>query len=248
MHFVDIKKLKELLLTVEKPSRYLGGEFNTPDMTKKARAKFCFCFPDVYEIGMSNLGLQILYDIINSQPDFIAERCYAPWTDLGEKLKQYGIPLFSLETKTALCDFDVVGFSLQFELLYTNILYMLELAEIQFSASERGDEYPLIIAGGPCAVNPEPFKDFFDLIVIGEGEEVDLEILKLKAKAKEEGWSKLELLEKCSKLKGVYCPLLHKEWETVKKAIVEDFENAPYPTSLLVPNINIVHDRAVMEL
>lgn len=248
MHFVDIKKLKELLLTVEKPSRYLGGEFNTPDMTKKARAKFCFCFPDVYEIGMSNLGLQILYDIINSQPDFIAERCYAPWTDLGEKLKQYGIPLFSLETKTALCDFDVVGFSLQFELLYTNILYMLELAEIPFRASERGDEYPLIIAGGPCAVNPEPFKDFFDLIVIGEGEEVDLEILKLKAKAKEEGWSKLELLEKCSKLKGVYCPLLHKEGETVKKAIVEDFENAPYPTSLLVPNINIVHDRAVMEL
>ncbi|MCI5818964.1 MAG: TIGR03960 family B12-binding radical SAM protein [Acidaminococcus sp.] len=248
MSTIDLNLIKKLLLTVEKPSRYTGGEFNTPDVKKPHRASFCFCFPDIYEIGMSNLGLQILYDVINNDPDFVAERCYAPWTDFGEKLKENDIPLFSLETKTPLKDFDVVGFSVQFELLYTNVLYMLELAKIPFRASERNDSYPLLIAGGPCAVNPEPFKDFFDLIVIGEGEEVDLEVLRQTALAKEQGISKKELLERLAKIEGVYVPSVHKKGEKVTKAVVKDFENAPVPTRPLVPNLNIIHDRVVMEL
>lgn len=248
MSTIDLNLIKKLLLTVEKPSRYTGGEFNTPDVKKPHRASFCFCFPDIYEIGMSNLGLQILYDVINNDPDFVAERCYAPWTDFGEKLRENDIPLFSLETKTPLKDFDVVGFSVQFELLYTNVLYMLELAKIPFRASERNDSYPLLIAGGPCAVNPEPFKDFFDLIVIGEGEEVDLEVLRQTALAKEQGISKKELLERLAKIEGVYVPSVHKKGEKVTKAVVKDFENAPVPTRPLVPNLNIIHDRVVMEL
>lgn len=248
MSTIDLNLIKKLLLTVEKPSRYTGGEFNTPDVKKPHRASFCFCFPDIYEIGMSNLGLQILYDVINNDPDFVAERCYAPWTDFGEKLKENDIPLFSLETKTPLKDFDVVGFSVQFELLYTNVLYMLELAKIPFRASERDDSYPLLIAGGPCAVNPEPFKDFFDLVVIGEGEEVDLEVLRQTALAKEQGISKKELLERLAKIEGVYVPSVHKKGEKVTKAVVKDFENAPVPTRPLVPNLNIIHDRVVMEL
>lgn len=248
MSTIDLNLIKKLLLTVEKPSRYTGGEFNTPDVKKPHRASFCFCFPDIYEIGMSNLGLQILYDVINNDPDFVAERCYAPWTDFGEKLKENDIPLFSLETKTPLKDFDVVGFSVQFELLYTNVLYMLELARIPFRASERDDSYPLFIAGGPCAVNPEPFKDFFDLIVIGEGEEVDLEVLRQTALAKEQGIGKKELLERLAKIEGVYVPSVHKKGEKVTKAVVKDFENAPVPLKPLVPNLNIIHDRVVMEL
>ena len=248
MSTIDLNLIKKLLLTVEKPSRYTGGEFNTPDVKKPHRASFCFCFPDIYEIGMSNLGLQILYDVINNDHDFVAERCYAPWTDFGEKLRENDIPLFSLETKTPLKDFDVVGFSVQFELLYTNVLYMLELAKIPFRASERDDSYPLLIAGGPCAVNPEPFKDFFDLIVIGEGEEVDLEVLRQTALAKEQGISKKELLERLAKIEGVYVPSVHKKGEKVTKAVVKDFENAPVPTRPLVPNLNIIHDRVVMEL
>ena len=242
------KKIDELLLSVEKPARYVGGEWNVPDMSKKARAKFCFCFPDIYEIGMSNLGLQILYDIINRHPDYIAERCYAPWTDMGEKLRENNIPLLSLETATPLKDFDVVGFSVQFELLYSNVLYMLDLAGIPFYAKDRGEEYPIICAGGPCAVNPEPFAPFFDCIIIGEGEEVDLEVLKTVADCKEKGYSRIQTLEELKKIEGVYVPELLKDGEKVVKAVVKDFENAPYPTKPLVPNIEIVHDRATLEL
>ena len=242
------KKIDELLLSVEKPARYVGGEWNVPDMSKKARAKFCFCFPDIYEIGMSNLGLQILYDIINRHPDYIAERCYAPWTDMGEKLRENNIPLLSLETATPLKDFDVVGFSVQFELLYSNVLYMLDLAGIPFYAKDRGEEYPIICAGGPCAVNPEPFAPFFDCIIIGEGEEVDLEVLKTVADCKEKGYSRIQILGELKKIEGVYVPELLKDGEKVVKAVVKDFENAPYPTKPLVPNIEIVHDRATLEL
>ena len=242
------KKIDELLLTVEKPARYVGGEWNVPDMKKNAKARFCFCFPDIYEIGMSNLGLQILYDIINRHPDYVAERCYAPWADMGEKLRENNIPLLSLETATPLKDFDVVGFSVQFELLYSNVLYMLDLAGIPFYAKDRGEEYPIICAGGPCAVNPEPFAPFFDCVVIGEGEEADLELLKKVAEGKEKGLTKIEILEELKKIEGVYVPSLFKEGEKVVKAVVKDFENAPYPTKPLVPNIEIVHDRATLEL
>ncbi len=242
------KKIDELLLSVEKPARYVGGEWNTPNMTKPCKGKFCFCFPDVYEIGMSNLGLQILYDIINRTPDYIAERCYAPWPDMGAKLRENNIPLLSLETATPLKDFDVVGFSVQFELLYSNVLYMLDLAGIPFYAKDRGDEYPIICAGGPCAVNPEPFAPFCDCVIIGEGEEADLALLKLVAEGKEQGLSKQEILKKAKSIQGIYVPSMLEEGETVVKAVIEDFENAPYPTKPLVPNIEIVHDRATLEL
>ena len=242
------KKIDELLLSVEKPGRYVGGEWNVPDMAKPTRAKFCFCFPDIYEIGMSNLGLQILYDIINKHPDFIAERCYAPWPDMGAKLRENNIPLLSLETATPLKDFDMVGFSVQFELLYSNVLYMLDLAKIPYYAKDRGEEYPILCAGGPCAVNPEPFAPFFDCIIIGEGEEADLEMLKVVADGKEKGLSKIEILEELKKIEGVYVPSLLEKGEKVVKAVIKDFENAPYPTKPLVSNIEIVHDRATLEL
>lgn len=241
-------KLISLLPEVEKPARYTGGEWNVPHKSENVRAKFCFCFPDLYEIGMSNLGLQILYDEINRREDFAAERCYAPKTDLAEKMRENGIPLLSLESGTPLADFDIVGFSVQFELLYTNILYMLDLAGIPFLAADRGEEYPILLAGGPCAVNPEPFADFFDCVVIGEGEGVDIAVLELVAEGKEKGWSKKEILERAKSITGVYVPALHKEGETVTKAVVQDFENSVYPERPLVPNVEAVHDRVTLEL
>ena len=159
-------------------------------MSKPRKGDMCFCFPELYEIGMSNLGMQILYDVINSDKDFVAERCFAPAADFANKLKENNIPLLSLETKKPLKDFTVLGFSIGFELLYTNVLYMLDLAGIPFYASERGEEYPILLAGGPCSVNPEPFADFFDVIVCGEGEEADLEILRIVSDGKAKGLSK----------------------------------------------------------
>lgn len=242
------EKLNLILTEVEKPARYVGGEWNTPDMSKPRKADMCFCFPEVYEIGMSNLGMQILYDVVNRHPDFVAERCFAPWPDMGAKLKEAELPLFSLETKKPIKDFTVVGFSIGFELVYSNVLYMLDLAGIPFYAKDRGDSYPLLLAGGPCSVNPEPFAPFFDVIVAGEGEEVDLEILKTVAECKAQGLGKLEILQKLKPMQGVYIPALHKSGETVRKAVLKDFENAPYPSRPLVPNIETVHDRATLEL
>lgn len=245
-NFLD--RLNQLLPEVEKPARYTGGEWNTPDMTKPVRARFCFCFPDIYEIGMSNLGVQILYDIINSDKDFVAERCYAPWADMGAKLKENKIPLLSLETATPLKAFDVVGFSVGFELLYSNVLYMLDLAEIPFYAKDRGEEYPILVAGGPCAVNPAPFAPFFDCVIIGEGEEADLALLRLVADGREKGLKKSEILALAKSIQGVYVPSLAHNGEKVEKAVLKDFENAPYPVKPLVPNIEIVHDRVTLEL
>ncbi|MDD4839639.1 MAG: TIGR03960 family B12-binding radical SAM protein [Clostridia bacterium] len=241
-------RLNALLLDVEKPARYTGGEFNTPNMNKPVKANFCFCFPDIYEIGMSNLGLQILYDIVNKHPDYRAERCYAPWVDMADVMRKADLPLLSLETATPLRDFDVIGFSVQFELLYTNVLYMLDLAGIPFWSKDRDESFPLVIAGGPCAVNPEPFADFFDAIVIGEGEEADLAILELVAEGKEKHWTKQEVLARAKAIDGVYVPSMFEKGESVKKAVILDFENASYPEHPLVPNINIIHDRATLEL
>ena len=200
------------------------------------------------EIGMSNLGMQILYSEINSHEDFACERCYAPAEDMAALLNEHGIPLLSLETKTPLRDFDVVGFSVQFELLYTGILYMLDLAGIPFRAEERGEDFPILLAGGPCAVDPEPFADFFDCIVIGEGEGVDAAVLALVAEGKEKGWSKRDILMRAKQIAGVYVPALHERGEIVKKAVYADFENAPYPVCPVVANTEAVHDRAVIEL
>ncbi|MBO4555095.1 MAG: TIGR03960 family B12-binding radical SAM protein [Clostridia bacterium] len=242
------RELSKILLKVEKPARYVGGEWNTPDMTKPREADMCFCFPEVYEIGMSNLGVAILYDIINKQPSFVAERCYAPWPDMAAEMRKHSIPLFSLETRKPLKDFTVVGFSVGFELLYTNVLYMFDLAGIPFRAKDRDDSYPIMLAGGPCSVNPAPFADFFDVIVCGEGEEADLDILKIVSEGRKQGLSKREILEKIKTVQGAYVPSLLKDGEKVVKAVVKDFENAPYPTRPLVPNIEAVHDRATVEL
>lgn len=245
-NFVD--RFNKLLLEVEKPSRYTGGEWNTPDMTKTRKGDFCLCFPELYEIAMSNIGIQILYDVINKDKDYCCERCFAPWFDMGQKLKENDIPLLSLETKKPLKDFTVVGFSIGFELLYSNVLYMMDLAKIPFRAKDRDDSYPIMLAGGPCTANPEPFAPFFDVIISGEGEEADLAVLKIAAEGKAAGLSKKEILEKCKGLDGVYIPALHKKGEIVKKAIVKDFENAPYIEHPLVPTLETVHDRATLEL
>lgn len=207
-------KFESILLDVEKPARYAGGEWNTPDMTDRANGDVAFCFPELYEIGMSNLGVAILYDIINKTPGYVSERCYAPAPDLAQKLRENDIPLLSLETRKPLKDFDVVAMSVGFELLYTNVLYMLDLARIPFRAKDRDDSYPFLIAGGPCSVNPEPFADFFDVIIIGEGEESDIAIVKVLCEGKRQGLSKAEILQKSRVWKAHTCRRFTK---TVKK-------------------------------
>lgn len=242
--------LDKYLMQVEKPARYTGGEYNTPDMTKAAKLRYCLCFTDIYEVAMSNLGIAILYDIMNSHQDIVCERCFTPWIDLGKILKDNDIPLFSIETRKKLKDFDVVGFSVPYELSYTNILYMLDLAKIPFRANDRDDSFPIIVGGGPSAANPEPIIDFFDVFFIGEGEETTIKFCEIAIKYK---GNKQKILEEASKIDGIYVPSLSKTVDgicvtKVKKSIVKDLTCAPYPKKPLVPNIEIVHDRAVIEL
>lgn len=235
---------------MEKPARYIGGEFNLPDMNKPHTIKFCMCFPDLYEVGMSNLGIAILYDVLNKTDGVVCERCFAPWIDLGDILKEKDIPLFSIETRTPLKDFDIVGFSVPYEMSYTNVLYMLDLAKIPFRAKDRGDDYPIIVGGGPACANPEPIIDFFDLFFIGDGEDIDANVALIAAKYK---GNKKKILEECAKLDGIYVPSLCEVKDgicvtTVKKNVVKDLDKAPFPTKPLVPNMEIVHDRGVIEL
>lgn len=242
--------LSKHLINVEKPARYTGGEYNTPDMTKPCNVRFCLCFTDIYEVGMSNLGVSILYDIVNKQDNLVCERCFAPWTDLGDILKKEKILLLSIETQQPLKDFDVVGFSVTYEMGYTNILYMLDLAQIPFRAKDRDESYPIIIGGGPISANPEPIIDFFDAFFIGEGEENLLEFLKLSEKYKGD---KTKILQEASKIEGVYVPSLVEinngvVTTKIKKATIYDLDKAPFPLKPLVPNIEIVHDRSVVEL
>ncbi|HHT83563.1 MAG TPA: TIGR03960 family B12-binding radical SAM protein [Clostridiales bacterium] len=237
-------------MRVEKPARYTGGEYNTPDMDKEHKLSFCLCFADVYEVAMSNLGIAILYDILNKDKDIVCQRCFAPWPDMGELLKEHNIPLMSIEKRKPLKDFDMIGFSLQYEMAYTNMLYMLDLAHIPFRAKDRSDDYPILIAGGPCTANPEPFADFFDIVYIGEGEEVNSKLCKLYLEC---GKDKRSFLREAAKIDGVYVPLLAETKNgitvtKVKKAVIKDLNKAPYPTKPLIPNLEIVHDRAVLEL
>jgi radical SAM family uncharacterized protein len=241
---------KDLFLLVEKPARYAGGEFNLPDINKPHKVKYCIAFPDVYEVGMSNLGIQIIYDILNKDKDIVCERCFAPWTDMGELRKKYDIPLCSIETKTPLKDFDILGISVQYELAYTSILYLLDLAKIPFYAKDRDGSYPLIVGGGPCVANPEPLADFFDIIVIGDGEEANLKLTKLAAEYKGD---KQRILKEAAKIEGCYVPSLCAVENglcvtPVKKACVKDLDKAPYPEKPLVPNMEVVHNRPVVEL
>ena len=259
-------KIKSILLKVQKPARYTGGE---PGSTLKnpndMDIHFAFCFPDTYEIAMSHLGMKVLYEIINDEPNMYCERAFMPWTDMYEELKKNDIELFSLETKTPLKNFDAIGFTLQYELSYTNILAMLDLANIPFYSKDRDNSYPLVVAGGPCVCNPEPVADFFDAMMLGEGEEQIVELLSAIDYAKKNNLSKNELLFNLSKIEGVYVPKFYTpiynkdntinkmEVEEnvpaiVTKAIIKDFNSQKLPTNFIVPMIGAVHDRAQVEV
>ena len=189
---IDLKKLEKILPLVEKPGRYIGGEVGIARKNTDVPIRFLFAFPDIYEVGMSHLGSVILYHLTNERDDTYAERAYAPFPDMQEQMQKEGIPLFSLETHSAAREFDIIGFNLSYEMCYTTVLRMLELADIPLRARERGEEFPLIIAGGTCTYNPEPLADFIDLFIIGEGEQVNMELLDLYAAHKKAGGSREE--------------------------------------------------------
>ena len=246
---MDGDQLKELLSLVSRPVRYLGNEINsTRKDGSKVRLKFCLAFPDVYEVGMSHLGIQILYHILNGREGIACERVFAPWADMEQVLREKKVPLASLESSTPLDQFDILGFSLQYELCFTNVLNMLDLSHIPFLAKERDDRFPLLIAGGPTAFNPAPVADFFDAIVIGDGEEVVVEIGDLALQWKEANGRKEDLLKSLSQLEGVYVPSLHSEGQTVRKRVISDLNRAPFSTCPIVPYMKVVHDRLNIEI
>lgn len=229
------EKLQTILPLVRKPARYIGNELNSIHKDwEKTPLKILLAYPDLYEVGMSNLGLQILYHIINSREDTLAERTFTPNPDMAEQLRANALPLFSLESWKPAGDFDLIGFSLGHELVYTNLLEMLSLAGLPLRSADRNDKHPLIFAGGPGAFNPAPLAEFVDFFVIGEGEEVISEIAECGKD-----------LEKISKLPGIFVPKLNNQ--TVKR-YVKDFNNTPYPTRPIVPFVEAIHDRAVVEV
>ena len=260
------EKLDRLLLSVQKPAQYIGGELNS--VIKKAEdvdIRFAFCFPDTYEIGMSHLGLKILYTLLNKREDTWCERVFAPWIDFEQVMRDNDIPLYALESLDPVADFDIVGFTLQYELSYTNVLNMLDLAGIPLLAKDRESLTPLVVAGGPCVCNPEPIADFVDLFMPGEGEEIMNELMDLFKECKKNGVSKKEFLRRAAQLEGVYVPSLYdvsynedgtvKAIEAkdgapakVKKRIIADFDNVLYPENFIVPYVGTVHDRAVLEI
>lgn len=257
-----MKDIERLLKRVEKPARYTGGEINSVIKNPaEADVRFAFAFPDTYEIGMSYMGLQILYNILNMQDYVYCERVFAPAMDMEKLMREENVPLFSIETKTPIKEFDILGFTLQYEMSYTNILNMLNLAGIPMMSADRDDSYPLLVAGGPCAFNPEPLADFFDLFLIGDGEEVLPAITDLYRKCD----SKKEFLKKACQMTGVYVPSFYdvkynedgtvaayiKNYENapekVRKCLIDDIEPLPFPIKNIVPFIDVVHDRASVE-
>ena len=239
---------EDLLIAVEKPSRYLGTEVNAVRKGQEAELRLVLAFPDTYEVGMSHLGIQILYELLNRIPTVAAERCFAPWPDMERLLRKKNLPLTSLETHRPLGAFDLVGFSLQYELSYTNILNMLELGGIPLLSSERGEGTPVIIAGGPCAFNPEPMGQFIDIFVIGEGEEVILEIAAAALAIKQRGGSRADILSSLAAIAGIYVPALHEEGKRIRKRIVSDLNMWCLPTRPVVPLMKTIHDRITLEI
>jgi len=231
---------------VQKPARYTGGEYNQVIKDRsRVKVRVALCFPDTYEIGMSNLGLRILYGVLNSIEGVWCERVFAPWTDMETGMRESAVPLYALESHDAISDFDIIAFSLGYELSYTNVLNMLDLAGIAPRCADRKASDPLVIAGGSCCFNPEPIADFIDLFVIGEGEEVISELINsYLSRADKAGF-----LKAASALTGVYVPSLHDTGSTsISKRIVRDLGNAFFPVDMIVPSMSIVHDRAVLEL
>ena len=258
-----------ILKSVTKPGRYAGGEYGQIIKDKESvKARFAFCFPDTYEIGMSNLGVRILYGALNKEEDIWCERVYTPWEDMQAKMREYNLPLCSVESGDELKAFDFVGFTLQYEMSYTNVLGMIRMANIPLRSAERGEDDPIIIGGGPCAYNPEPVAPFFDLFNIGEGEEMLVEIVRLYIKMKDEGrYSRAEFLHEAARtIKGVYVPSLYEvsynDDGTVKaytpvfddiptrveKRIIKDMDKAYFPDKVVMPYIETVHDRVMLEV
>lgn len=268
MNYKEVyEKLERILPRVEKPARYIGEEPNSVIREpKEGELRFAFCFPDNYEIGMSYLGMQILYNALNHTDFCYCERAFAPEKDMIAEMKKEDLPLFTLETKTPLNQVDMVGFTLQYELCYTNILLMLDLAGIPINAKDRAESDPIIVCGGPCAFNAEPLADFFDVVLVGDGELQLVQLAKLAHERKEKGWTREEFLQKACKIRGAYVPsfyepvydeqghylsmkkLYEEAPDTVLKAIIDDINEAEFPEQNIVPLIEVVHDRSVVEI
>ena len=257
----------EILLTVEKPARYIGGEVNMQVKNlEEIDIRFCMCFPDVYEIGMSHLGIQILYDMFNRRSDTYCERVYSPWVDLDKIMREKKIPLFALESQDPIKNFDFLGITLQYEMCYTNILQVLELSQIPIYAKDRTEDDPIVIGGGPCSYNPEPIADFFDFFYIGEGETAYHKILDAYIECKREGKTRREYLELVAQMDGMYVPAFydvnyHEDGtiacfqkknefapDKVRKQVEMNLSDTFYPTKPLVPYIKVTQDRVVLEI
>ena len=255
------------LLSIDKSVRYIGNEVNSVMKDKnRVDIRFCMCFPDVYEIGMSHLGIQILYDMFNRREDTWCERVYSPWTDLDRVLREKHIPLFALESQDPVKDFDFLGITIQYEMCYTNILQILDLSQIPLMARERTWEHPIVIGGGPCTYNPEPLADFFDLFYIGEGETRYDELLELYKRMRKEGADRKVFLRAASHVPGIYVPSLYEPVyredgtilkirragadvpATVQKEMVSDLTGACYPKKPIVPYLKVTQDRVVLEI
>lgn len=260
------KRLERILPKVQKPARYTGGEYNQIIKNKdEVELRLAFCFPDTYEIGMSNLGMGILYSTMNELPYVWCERVYAPWGDMYEQMKQNGVPLYALESGDPISEHDVLAFSIGYEMAYSTALDMMDMAGIPIHSADRKTLLPLVIAGGTAALNPEPMADFIDIFLLGEGEEMNNELLALLRTAKAEGWSKQAFLEKASQIGGVYVPSFYKPVynddctinhfdvhpgapEKVTKRIIADMNSVHFPLSPIVPSTEVVHDRVNLEL
>ena len=260
------KEVEKILQYVQKPARYVGGELNSVVKNpNEVDIRYAFCFPDIYEIGMSHLGMKILYGLVNEREDAWCERVFAPDVDMEEQMRKNNVPLFALESGDYIKDFDIIGFTLMYELCYTNVLNMLDLAGIPLYSKDRNELTPVICCGGPCACNPEPIADFMDIVFLGDGEESTNEVLDLLKYCKQNGLSKKEFLLKAKDITGVYVPSFYEDSynddgtlkelkatnnapKSVKKSIVSDMNKCYYPKEFVVPFINIVHDRAVEEI
>ncbi len=264
---MNFSKKDRILMKVQKPTRYTGGELNScVKNPQEVKVRFGFCFPDVYEIAMSHLGLKILYHTLNKREDTYCERVFAPWVDMEDEMKREGIKLFSLETGDDVSQFDILGFTLQYELSYSNVLNMLMLADIPLYSKDRTKEHPFICAGGPCAYNGEPLADFIDFFMMGEGEEMINEVVDAYVDWKEKGGTRKEYLERVAEIEGIYVPSFYdvsynddgsvKEVtpnnqyakSSIRKRIMKDFENTEAPDSIIVPYGEIVHDRVMLEI
>ena len=260
------EKLERILPNVQKPARYVGGEYHQIVKDKKdVDLRVAFCFPDTYELGMSNLGMRILYSIMNRMEGVWCERVFAPWGDMEQAMRENDIPLYGLESGDPISDFDMIAFTIGYEMSYTNVLNMLRLGNIPLHAAERQGLEHMVFAGGACMYNPEPLAEFFDFFSIGEGEEMTPEILNLYRRAKGEGWSRPQFLREVAKIEGVYVPSLYVHHyngdgtlacvealdgapKAVKKRIMQNMDEAHYPTDIIVPNTEIVHDRSNLEV